>query len=123
MNILFGTKEIEDLRRAGNFTVLELDIIQASPDIEPQPAYCVLNQVPLTEIASLANKVTMHQDMINCYRDRQWDHCLQLLKELYGSWNGEVDSFYSTLAARITNFKENDPGPDWDAIYRTWERN
>jgi hypothetical protein len=31
-----------------------------------------------------------------------------------GKWNGELDTFYSDLLARVIKFKENEPPEDWN---------
>jgi hypothetical protein len=33
-----------------------------------------------------------------------------------GRWNGEVDSFYNEMDARVKNYKEQDPGSDWTGV-------
>jgi hypothetical protein len=33
-----------------------------------------------------------------------------------GKWNGEVDSFYTEIDARVKAYKDQDPGPDWTGI-------
>lgn len=119
MNILFGNKEIESIREESRFTVLELDIIQPSPDHDPQPAYCVLSDVPLAEISELTQKVRMHHDMVHFYRSGQWDECRSLIAQLRGSWQGEVDSFYDEITRRLDS-TGGCAANDWDGIYRPW---
>jgi len=120
MHILFGTNAIDELLEDGRFTILELDTIQASPDVDPQPAFCVLTEIGLGEINQLATKTTMHQQLMDSYKSKSWDNCSALLEQLYGSWQGEVDSFYITIARRIAEFQENPPDDTWDGIYRPW---
>jgi len=33
-----------------------------------------------------------------------------------GAWGKEADTFYENLLERVSNYKENDPGPDWTGI-------
>lgn len=120
MNILFGSNEIQAIREQGRFTILELDTIQVSPDHEPEPAYCVLTDVSITEIPLLESKVKMHQDLMHFYRTQQWPECRQLIELLRGSWNGEIDSFYTEIQTRLDNLETNGADQDWDGIYRPW---
>lgn len=122
MNILFGCNEIEEIKQQERFTVLELDTIQISPDHEPQPAYCVLTDVSLTEIPLLERKIKMHQDLMHFYRTQQWTECRQLIALLQGSWNGEMDSFYVEISARLDDAEVNGVDQDWDGIYRPWRK-
>jgi hypothetical protein len=120
MNILFGSSTIDSLREDGRFTILELDIIQAAHDRSPETAYCVLTNIGLGEINQLADKVSLHQQLISAYRSQQWDHCLTIMQLLYGSWNGEVDTFYVEIAKRVAEYKINPPDENWDAILRPY---
>lgn len=121
MHILFGSEQVDQVRQEGNYTFLELDSIQPTPDAQPQTAWCILADVPLPEINQLQAKVKMHHDMLQFYRTQQWSECQQLLELLIGSWNGEVDSFYQEITKRIALYQKNPPGEDWDAVYRPWE--
>jgi adenylate cyclase len=120
MNILFGSPTIDSLREDGRFTILELDIIQAAEDRAPETAYCILTDIGLGEINQLADKVDMHHQLIDAYRSQQWDACLAIMQLLYGSWNGEVDSFYIELAKRIAEYKLNPPPENWDGVLRPY---
>lgn len=120
MNILFGNKDIDAIRQENRFTVLELDTIQASPDHPAQTAYCVLSDVPITEMAELDAKVRMHHDMMHFYRTQQWKECRDILNFLRGSWNGEVDTFYNELELRLNSIENSSITAEWDGVYRPW---
>jgi hypothetical protein len=122
MNILFGNKEVDAIRNEKKFTILELDTIQATPEVESHTAYCVLSDVPLTEIGLLAQKVRMHHDMMHFYRTAQWVECRELIVLLRGSWNGEVDSFYDEISRRLDYLESAADISDWDGVYRPWRR-
>jgi|688.fasta_scaffold04987_20 hypothetical protein len=120
MQIIFGRKALELIGIDSAYTLLELDTIQPSPDHESEPSYCVLTNVPLTEIHLLEQKNKMHNDMLTFYRSQQWDECEDLIKLLRGSWNGEIDSFYDELLQRMQQYRSQPPETNWDAVYRPW---
>lgn len=122
MNILFGSKEIDAIRQQSNLTVLELDTIQITPDHVPEPAWCILSEIPLHELADLERKVKMHQDLMHFYRTRQWQECRSIIDLLRGSWNHELDSFYDEIESRIDALAMTDVEEDWDGIYRPWRK-
>jgi hypothetical protein len=98
------------------YTVLELDTIKFDPDHDPLPAYCVLDNIPLMEMATLENLKNLHANLVSNYKKKDWNFCEQAIEQLIGKWNGEMDSFYAELSARIQTFKQTDPGDDWDGV-------
>ena len=120
MQIIFGNKARELIGIESAYTLLELDTIQPSPDHEPEPSFCVLTNVPLTEIHLLEQKNKMHSDMLWFYKKQQWGECIDLIKMLKGSWNGELDTFYDEIMSRINRFAVSPPDESWDGVYKPW---
>ena len=112
MNIILGTDAAVTARE--RYTVLELDVFRIAGHPDPVPAYCVIEHIPLEEIALTASIETLHQDLMDHYRRRQWQYCLGAIEHLRGRWRGELDSFYDTLAQRIRGYQDHEPGEDWD---------
>jgi hypothetical protein len=110
MNIIFGDA-LETL--PDNYTVLELDTFVFPPDSQKRTSYCVVEKVPLTDFPMMEAYIKVHADMIQAYRDQNWDYCLHAIKGLTGRWNGELDSFYSNLLQRVENCQANPPGDYW----------
>jgi hypothetical protein len=112
MNIIFGDaiKEIPD-----SFTILELDTFRAT-DNQLQTAYCVVETIPLSEFATLEDYKKIHADLVKYYHEQQWNYCEHAIEGLMGHWNGELDTFYTSLLSRVMHFKENPPADDWDGI-------
>jgi len=112
MNIIFGDaiKEIPD-----SFTILELDTFRA-PDNQLQTAYCVVETIPLSEFATLEDYKKIHADLVKYYHEQQWNYCEHAIEGLMGHWNGELDTFYTSLLSRVMHLKENPPAADWDGI-------
>jgi hypothetical protein len=56
--------------------------------------------------------------MIGAYRAQQWDGAMHALAAARSRNPGlELGGFYDLMEERITEFMENPPGPDWDAVY------
>lgn len=120
MYIIFGKDNAESIMQDNKYIVLEVDTIRSSNEAEPITAYCVVEKVPLAELGATSAYVDWHKDLIADYKNRQWQQCLQTIDLLQGHFNGELDSFYDILKARIQNYLEHDPGPDWDGVYEPW---
>ena len=110
MNIIFGDA-LETL--PDNYTVLELDTFVLPPDSATRTSYCVIEKMPLTDFPVMEAYIKVHADMMQAYRDQNWDYCLHAIKGLTGRWNGELDSFYANLLQRVENYQDNPPGDYW----------
>jgi hypothetical protein len=123
MNIIIGHDEAT--RASEKYLVLELDTIQLAPDQEEFTAYCVISNesVPLQEIPTLANMEDLHKNLLKNYKLKNWNFCEQAIEHLLGKWKGELDTFYTEIAARVTKYKEQDPGDEWNGIYKKYAVN
>ena len=110
MNIIFGDA-LDTL--PDNYTVLELDTFVFSPDSNKRTSYCVIEKVPLGDFPLMEAYVKVHTDMMQAYRDKNWDYCLHAIQGLTGRWNGELDSFYYNLLQRVKNCQTDPPGEEW----------
>lgn len=111
MQIIFGDHEQKIRDR---FTVLELDTFQTADSSRPIQTWCVIETVPLAEIPMLEQLKILHQNLMAEYRKQNWQFCINALQHLQGKWNGEMDSFYDDLAARIMQYQSDPPGSDWN---------
>ena len=110
MNIIFGDAldSIPD-----NYTVLELDTFILPPDNAKITSYCVVEKVALQDFPVLESYKKVHADLIQAYRDRNWEYCEHAVKGLTGRWNGELDTFYDNLIERVQKLKDNPPDDYW----------
>lgn len=112
MNIIFG----EAIKNIPNsYTVLELDTINTDGAVVT--AYCVIEKIPLQEFPLIEAHVKLHADVLKNYRLQHWEYCEKAIDALLGKWNGEVDSFYTTLLERIKYFKDAPPFEGWTGVY------
>lgn len=111
MHIIFGesAKGLED-----KFTVLELDTIKFQSTGQKVTSYCVVENIPLGDFPAIDAYIKVHHDMMQAYRDQNWEYVETAIKGLMGKWNGEVDSFYEHLFQRVQQHKEAAPAEEWD---------
>lgn len=113
MNIIFG----DDIKNVSqNYTVLELDSFRMVGQDHVFTAYCVVETIPLVDFPMLEALVKVHHDLIDAYKNKNWEYCICAIKGLVGKWNGELDSFYEDLARRVVQYQTNAPGPEWSPI-------
>lgn len=110
MNIIFGDA-LDSL--PDNYTVLELDTFVFPPDNHKRTSYCVVEKVALTDFPMMEAYIKVHTDMMQAYRDQNWDYCVHAIHGLTGRWNGELDSFYANLLRRVENYKASPPESSW----------
>lgn len=111
MNIIFGNT-VDSL--PSNYITLELDTISFKASNQNMTAYCLIENIPLSEFPRLEINKTNHQSLIQQYKEQNWQFCLQMIDQLIGSWDGQVDTFYKDLKTRIENLQQHPPGNNWD---------
>lgn len=116
MKVIFGKQQAEQI--GNRMTVLELDTFFEPGLTEPISTYAVLDNtsIPLQEIPVLENFVELHNNMMLEYRKRNWNYCEHAIEHLLGRWKGELDSFYESLADRLTELKESKLPDNWTGI-------
>ena len=114
MHIIFGQENTSALRE--KYTVLTLDTFRLPGEPEPVTAYCVIEKIPLQEMTQLESWQDLHENLVTEYRIKNWKYCEDALEHLQGRWQGELDTFYQDLAARISQYKVHDPGSEWNGV-------
>ena len=113
MNIIFGPVPDGILQK---YTVLELDTFYLSESGCTKTAYCVVENILLSELFMLSNLISIHADLMQAYRDQNWQYCKDAITDLTGRWNGELDSFYSNLMDRVFDHETNPVGSNWTGV-------
>ena len=110
MNIIRGNQRhlVPD-----SYTVLELDTVETATGTR-ETADCVIENIPLQDFPVLDAYVRVHHDLMEAYRDQDWQYCESAITGLVGRWNGELDSFYQDLQERVSVLKQQEPVPHWD---------
>jgi hypothetical protein len=114
MNIIFDSPQIDTLKN--RHVVLELDTFVLPNLSNPIKSYCVVNQIPVTEINTLESYVKLHNDLLEHYRKKDWKVCEDAIGLLIGRWGNELDSFYQLLFERIQNLKTQQLPESWQGF-------
>ena len=112
MNIIFGDDAAKELKN--KYTVLELDTVRIQLDGRKFTAYAVVESIAIDDLPLVEGWTNLHQSLMTNYRKRDWNFCEQAIEQLSGKWGNELDTFYLELQSRINNYKDIDPGMDWD---------
>jgi hypothetical protein len=114
MNIIFDTENIEAIK--SNNVVLELDTFYFSQLNKTATAYCVIDNVKLTDFDKIEQNQRLHYELIAAYKKKDFGLCQDLLEQLIGVFDGEVDSFYLELSKRVDDLKSKKLPDDWSSI-------
>lgn len=114
MNIIFGPDAATTLD--DKYVVLELDTILLPGAADPITAYCVVDQVPLTEIVSIERYKDLHHNLMKNYKIKNWNFCRDAIEQLHGHWGGHLNSFYENLLTRVDQYKEVSLPDSWNGV-------
>lgn len=116
MNIIFDDA-IDIASLPNSYTVLELDTFRVTPG-STRTAYAILDGLALSDLATLDAWKNIHNDIIRYYRQGQWNYCERALEGIMGKWNGQLDTFYIDLLARVQAQKDTVVDSDWNGWIR-----
>jgi hypothetical protein len=114
MHIILGEQNAQAVGH--KYVVLELDTFQPADQDAPMSAFCVIENVPINELAQVDQYRNLHQQLIKNYRAANWKFCEDALEHLIGKWNKELDSFYEDLAQRIKKLQESGVPDNWSGV-------
>jgi len=112
MNIILGRENIEQAQE--KYTVLELDTLLINGAADPVTAYCLIEQVPIDQIAGIDRFRDLHNNLMKNYRLRNWKFCEDAIEHLRGQWGGELDSFYTEMSQRISQLRQQVLDANWN---------
>jgi hypothetical protein len=111
MNIILGRENVEQAQE--KYTVLELDTLLINGAADPVTAFCLIEQVPIDQIAGIDQYRDLHNNLMINYRKRNWKYCEDAIEHLQGKWGGELDTFYADLHKRILSIRDKKLPSDW----------
>lgn len=114
MNIVLGESQAMSL--SDKYTVLSLDTFSIANHPEPVKSFCVIENIPITEMSEIESFRDLHENLMKNYALRNWNYCEQAIEHLKGRWNRELDSFYDDLFQRVQRFKTQEPEADWTPV-------
>jgi hypothetical protein len=114
MNIILGRENVEHAQE--KYTVLELDTLLINGAADPVTAYCLIEQVPIDQIAGIDQFRDLHNNLMKNYRLQNWKFCEDAIEHLRGQWGGELDSFYVEMSQRISRLRQEVLDDQWDGV-------
>ena len=112
MHIILGEEAAAPMR--SKYTVLPLDDMKVG-DAPVLTAYCIVENLPVTEREQLEHTVNLHNKLVENYKKPDFGFCEQALDHLKGKWGKQLDSFYDVLSDRIGKYKDTDLS-NWDPV-------
>jgi hypothetical protein len=97
------------------YTVLDLDTF-VMPSGSLHTACCVVENIPITELAHTENYKNLHTNLIKNLALKNWSYCEQAIEQLMGKWGGELDTFYADLLARVAVLQTKELPEDWTPV-------
>ena len=101
------------------FAILELDFIMVKGKKEPEVIYAIAGREDVMHSERFQRLRNLTIEMLACYRSRDWDGALAAIER--GRKTDEARSleyFYNLYEARIRDYRENPPSPDWNGAYQ-----
>ncbi len=106
VKILLGQETIKHIE--SKFKFIELDKIAVKGKKEGITIYTILTE---------AFNYLKHENFLKYYKNREWDKANKLLTQLVEE-NPSLEFYYNMMLERVADLKINDPGKEWDKVYR-----
>ena len=106
VKILLGKETIRYVE--DKFKFIELDKIAVKGKKEGIQIYTVLDE-PFNYIK--------HESFLKHYKNRDWMKAIILLDEIIKE-KSPIDFYYNVMRERVLVLQDNDPGEEWDQVYR-----
>ena len=115
MNVIHGEENkalIED-----KYTTLELETLFIKEGMDPVCNYAVIGpgDIPLENFLRLSQFIPVHEALMKNYKQQNWDFCIEAIGRLKGNVDPFMDTFYDTLARRVSKQQTN-PDENWTHI-------
>ncbi|MCT2401546.1 CHASE2 domain-containing protein [Novosphingobium mangrovi (ex Huang et al. 2023)] len=106
-------------RTLQGFAMVELDLVRVVGRETPEAVFVLLGDEALGADATFRAFAAEHAAMLAAYRARDWAGAEAMragLAERAGDWG--LGKLYDLYRERIVLYRQNDPGEDWDGVYR-----
>ncbi len=99
---------------------LEIDQIRVKGKLEPERIHALLGLEDMLRNQDFLALSEVNTRMLSSYRQQRWGEAIEALDRigpLAERVGFEVTEYLAIYKARIAEFAENPPGPDWDGVY------
>lgn len=106
-------------RVGAEYFTVELDCIAVKGKTEGVTIYTAFyNPSSIVEFETWKNDREYHNLMLAHYRKQEWDKAIDLIKDLKGSFENQMDHYYDLWLDRIEDMRNANLPADWDGVYR-----
>jgi len=98
------------------FFILELDTIAVKGKKEGVQIYTCLGYKD--KLSMYKKQKTIHEHFLSDYRAKRFNDCLFTLESQINAFGGQMKDYYTMMKKRCEFFAKNDPGKNWDGVYR-----
>ena len=98
------------------FFILELDTIAVKGKKEGVEIYTCLGYNK--DFEQFKEAKSKHDAFLADYRARRFASCLVILETQKTTFDGKMSDYYDMMRKRCEYFMKNDPGKNWDGVYR-----
>ena len=102
--------------QADDFATVEVDRIIVKGKSEPIRLFALLGDQNVAQGAEFKDLAWRHEALLQAYRERQWQECLQHIDTCIKIWP-RLEPLYELYRDRIENFLIDPPSPDWDGVF------
>ncbi len=100
--------------RAPDFAFIELDLLKVKGKTEATRIFALLGDNALKSSKPFADLTERHQEMLKCFRSKDWDGAEALTRECEAMNSAKLDHLYALYRERIAYFRHTPPPPNWD---------
>jgi adenylate cyclase len=104
-------------RLGDTYFTVHLDKIAVKGKKQGVDIYTVFYNPKDADAAEWKRCKKIHNNMLNCYREKNWDLAASLIPGLKGAFNGGLDHYYAIWLERIEEMRVKDLPNDWDGTY------
>ena len=114
MNIILGTENIQEV--GDKHIVLELDTLVYPNSDAPVTAYCLVEATGLDQLMGIDQWLDLHNKLMENYKKGDFRFCKSAIEHLIGKFNGELDTFYSTMLERVKVLEKESLPENWTGV-------
>lgn len=118
LGIILGDATAEAVR--DDFAILELDLLRVKGKLEPERIFALMGDETVKPRADFLALEAANTKMRGAYAAQKWDIAGAALVEIEAAAKPigfDMSGYVALYRARLADFAENPPGPDWDGVF------
>jgi adenylate cyclase len=110
-------------RELPQFATVEMDVARVVGREEPEALHALVGDEKVAADADFRAFAEAHAQMLASYRARNWDEAARInLSNAQAAQAYGLSELYELYRVRIAGYRVDDPGPDWDGVFRSTEK-